>query len=138
MSFLLDTNAVSEWIKPRPDPGLIAWMDSVDEDRTYISVITLAELRYGIERLSESKRRRELEIWVREQLPLRFEGRVLGVDTTVAEMWGRLASRNESAGRPKGIMDTFLAATAAVHQLTIVSRNVEDFPAVNVLNPWSG
>jgi toxin FitB len=138
VSFLLDTNAISEWIKPRPDPGLIAWMDSVDEDRTFISVISLAELRFGIERLSEGKRRRDLEAWLREQVPRRFEGRILGVDAAIAEMWGNLASRNESSGRPKGIMDTFLAATAIVHQLTIVSRNVGDFPAVKVLNPWSG
>jgi len=136
VSFLLDTNAISEWIKPRPDTGLMSWMESVDEDRTFISVISLAELRYGIERLPESKRRRELETWTREQLPLRFESRVIGVDWSIAEMWGKLASKNESAGRSKGIMDTFLAATAAVHQLTIVTRNVDDFPAVKVLNPW--
>jgi predicted nucleic acid-binding protein len=136
--FLLDTNAISEWIKPRPDPGLIAWMASVDEDRTFVSVISLAELRYGIERLPESNRRRNLETWLNERLTLRFEGRILWVDALVAEMWGRLTSRNEFDGRPKGIMDTFLAATAAVHELTIVSRNVEDFPAAKVLNPWSG
>jgi predicted nucleic acid-binding protein len=137
VSFLLDTNTVSEWIKPRPDPGLITWMDSVDEDLTFLSVISLAELHYGVERLRAGKRRRDLERWLWELLPLRFEGRILKVDETIAEMWGRLASRNESVGRPKGIMDTVLAATAAVHQLTVVTRNVDDFPAVKVLNPWS-
>ena len=137
MSFLLDTNAVSEWIKPSPNAGLIAWMDSVDEDRTFISVVSIAELRYGVDRLPESKRRRALERWLQEQLPLRFEDRILGVDAVIAEMWGKLASRNEAAGRPKGIMDTFLAATAVAHQLTVVTRNVDDFPALNVLNPWS-
>ena len=138
MSFLLDTNAISEWTKPRPDPGLLAWMDSVDEDRTFISVISLAELHHGVERLPQGRRRNQLATWLREQLALRFEGRILGVDAVTAEMWGKLASTSESAGRPKGVMDTFLAATAAVHRLTIVSRNVDDFPGVKVLNPWSG
>jgi toxin FitB len=137
MSFLLDTNTISEWIKPRPNSGLIAWMHSVDEDRTFLSVISIAELHYGVERLPEGGRRRELERWLQQLLPLRFEGRILNVDDVIAEMWGKLASRNASAGRPKGIMDTFLAATAAVHQLTIVSRNVGDFPSAEVVNPWS-
>jgi predicted nucleic acid-binding protein len=138
MSFLLDTNAVSEWVKPRPNPGLIGWMESTDEDRVFISVITLAELRYGVERLAAGARRRRLEEWLGHELPLRFEGRILPVDTNVAEAWGKTVSRSESAGHPIGAMDAFLAATAEVHRLTLVTRNVPDFPALKaVLNPWS-
>ena len=77
MSFLLDTNAVSEWMKPRPNPGLIAWLEEVDEDRVFLSVITLAKLRYGIERLTAGKRRKQLEGWLEQELPLRFENRIL-------------------------------------------------------------
>jgi predicted nucleic acid-binding protein len=138
MSFLLDTNAVSEWVKPRPNPGLIGWMESTDEDRVFISVITLAELRYGVERLAAGARRRRLEEWLGHELPLRFEGRILPVDTNVAEAWGKTVSRSEAAGHPIGAMDAFLAATAEVHRLTLVTRNVPDFPALKaVLNPWS-
>jgi hypothetical protein len=138
MSFLLDTNAVSEWVKPRPNPGLIGWMESTDEDRVFISVITLAELRYGVERLGVGARRRRLEEWLGHELLLRFEGRILPVDTNVAEAWGKTVSRSEAAGRPIGAMDAFLAATAEVHRLTLVTRNVSDFPSLKaVLDPWT-
>src|SRR5579872_553435 len=87
MNFLLDTNAVSEWVKPRPNPGLIRWMESVDEDRTFISVISLAEIRYGIERLPAGHRRHRLDEWLRHELPSRFEGRTLPIDDSVADTW---------------------------------------------------
>ncbi|MGB8012721.1 MAG: type II toxin-antitoxin system VapC family toxin [Terriglobales bacterium] len=138
MSFLLDTNAVSEWVKPRPNPGLIGWMESADEDRIFLSVISLAELRYGVERMPAGRRRVRLEQWLRHELPLRFENRILPINDRVAEAWGRTVSHSEAAGRPIGAMDAFLAATAEIHQLTLVTRNVSDFPLLEaVLNPWS-
>ena len=138
MNFLLDTNAVSEWVKPRPNPGLIRWMESADEDRVFLSVISLAELRYGVERMAAGARRNRLEEWLRDELPLRFEGRILLVDNNVADAWGRAVSRSEAVGRPMGVMDTFLAATAEVHRLTLVTRNVSDFPVLKaIVNPWS-
>ncbi len=138
MNFLLDTNAVSEWVKPRPNPGLIGWMESADEDRIFLSVVSLAELRYGVERMAAGRRRGRLEQWLQHELPLRFEGRILPVDTTVAEAWGRTVSRSEAAGRRMGAMDAFLAATAETHQLTLVTRNVSDFPQLRtVFNPWT-
>jgi len=138
MSFLLDTNAVSEWVKPRPNPGLICWMESADEDRIFISVVSLAELRYGVERMSAGRRRSRLEQWLRHELPVRFEGRILPVDTEVAEAWGRTVSRSECAGHPIGVMDAFLAATAETHQLTFITRNVSHFPLLKaILNPWT-
>ena len=138
MTFLLDTNAVSEWVKPRPNAGLMNWMESADEDRTFISVISLAELQYGVERLPAGSRRSRLEQWLRHELPLRFENRILPVEAQVAELWGRMVSRSEAAGRPIGVMDAFLAATAESYQLTLVTRNVSDFPLLKaVLDPWT-
>jgi predicted nucleic acid-binding protein len=138
MSFLLDTSAVSEWVKPWPNPGLIGWMESTDEDRVFITVITLAELRYGVERMAAGSRRSRLEQWLRDELPLRFEGRILPVDVDVAEAWGTTLARSEAAGRPIGAMDAFLAATAEIRRLTLVTRNVSDFPLLKtVLNPWT-
>ena len=138
MNFLLDTNAVSEWVKPRPNPGLIHWIESADEDRVFLSVISLAELRYGVERMPGGARRSRLEQWLRNELPLRFEGRILPVDPNVAEAWGKTVSRSEAMGRPIGVMDAFLAATAEVHRLTLVTRNASDFTTLKtVLNPWS-
>src|ERR1700681_1310479 len=139
MDFLLDTNAVSEWVKPRPNPGLIRWMESADEDRIFLSVISLAELRYGVDRMAAGARRSRLEQWLRDELPLRFEGRILTVNSNVAEAWGRTVSRSESLGRRMSAMDAFLSATAEIYRLTLVTRNVSDFPTLKaVVNPWTG
>jgi len=137
MSFLLDTNAVSEWVKPHPNPGLIRWMESADEDRVFLSVVSLAELRHGVERMAAGRRRSRLERWLQDELPLRFEGRILLVDIKVADAWGKIVSHSEAAGHPIGAMDAFLAATAETHRLTLVTRNVSDFPLLkSTLNPW--
>lgn len=138
MSFLLDTNAVSEWVKPRPNPGLIGWMESADEDRIFLSVVSLAELHHGVERMAAGRRRSRLEQWLQHELPLRFEDRILPVDVDVAEAWGRTVSRGEAVGRPIGAMDAFLAATAEVHELTLVTRNIAHFSLLKpVINPWT-
>lgn len=138
MSFLLDTNVVSEWVKQRPDSGVMAWLDRVDEDRVFISVVTLAEIRYGIDRLAAGRRRERLDAWLRDALPLRFEGRVLAVDEAVADGWGNVVARREAAGRPIGSMDAFIAATANLHGLALVTRDEGDFEAAvdAIVNPW--
>jgi toxin FitB len=138
VSFLLDTNAISEWVKPRPNPGLIGWMEAADEDRIFMSVVSLGELRYGIDRMPAGSRRDRLDGWLRNELPLRFEGRILAIGSQVAEAWGKSVSRHEAAGRPIGVMDAFLVATAEVHDLTLVTRNGTDFPLLKgVINPWT-
>ncbi len=138
MSFLLDTNVVSEWVKPKPDPAVVAWLAEADEDRVFLSVVSLAELRHGIDRLAAGKRRRGLDTWLREELPLRFEGRVLPVDQAIADRWGELVARRDAVGRPIAVMDAFIAATASVHGLTLVTRNTADFQLVvrQIVNPW--
>lgn len=138
MTYLLDTNVISEWTKPRPDAGVLSWLAEVDEDRVFMSVATLAELRHGIERLPVGARRDRLDAWLREELPQRFEGRVLAVNDILADVWGRMMARAEALGRRMGVMDGLLAATAEVHELTLVTRNVADFRAAGtaVLNPW--
>jgi predicted nucleic acid-binding protein len=139
MSFLLDTNVVSEWMKPRPNPGVIAWLAEVDEDRTFLSVITLTELRYGSERMAAGNRRKRLQEWLEEELPLRFEGRILPIDPSVADVCGTVVARSEAVGRRMEVMDAFIAATAEMHRLTVVTRNASDFQPIvrNVLNPWT-
>jgi toxin FitB len=138
VSFLLDTNVVSEWVRPRPDAGVVAWLAQADEDRIFISVVTLAELRHGIERLAAGKRRRRLDEWLKDELPLRFEGRVLAVDAAIADSWGRLTASSEASGRPISVADAFIAATAEVHGLSLVTRNAPDFGATvrAIVNPW--
>jgi len=139
VTFLLDTNVVSEWTKPRPDRGVVSWLAEADEDRVFISVITLAELRYRIERMPAGSRRNRLDIWVTEQLPARFEARALSVDTETADTWGRVMACGRAGGRPVGPMDAFIAATAERHHLSLVTRNVSDFNVLGIrlINPWS-
>lgn len=139
MSFLVDTNVVSEWVRPRPDAGVVGWLAEADEDRVFISIVTLAELRYGIDRMATGQRRRRLDAWLSNELPLRFEGRVLPVDAAIADAWGRLTALREASGRPLAAMDAFIAATVEVHGLTLVTRNVSDFDRTvrAVVNPWA-
>ncbi len=89
MNFLLDTNVVSEWTKPRPNVGVVTWLAEMDEDRVFISVVTLADLRHGIERLPAGARRDRLDAWLSEDLPFRFETRVLPIDARTANTWER-------------------------------------------------
>jgi hypothetical protein len=139
VSFLLDTTVVSEWMKPLPNPGVIRWLAEVDEDRVYLSVMTLAELRCGTERLAQGARRSRLETWLREELPMRFEGRLLIVDATIADTWGCVMNRCSAAGKPISVMDAFFAATAEARDLTLITRNVSDFicSSVSLFNPWA-
>jgi predicted nucleic acid-binding protein len=138
VNFLLDTNVVSEWTKPRPNPGVVTWLAEADEDRVFLSVVTLAELRYGMERMAAGRRRRQLEDWLEQDLLLRFEHRVLAIDPAIADACGKLVARGEATGRPVEAMDAFLAATAEVHHLTLVTRNASDFRPLlkSVVNPW--
>jgi len=138
VSYLLDTNVVSEWTKPRPNPGVIEWLSQVAEDDVFLSVVTFAELRHGIERLPAGRRRRRLDEWLRGELALRFEGRIVLIDGAIADEWGRLVVRQEARGRPIAAIDGLIAATAQVHALTLVTRNAADFQisVKAVLNPW--
>lgn len=138
MSFLLDTNVVSEWIKAQPNAGVVEWLAQVNEDEVFLSVVTFAELRHGIERLAAGARRRRLDEWLRNDLPSRFEGRIIGIDGAIADEWGRLVAHRETRGRPIHAMDALIGATAQVHGLTLVTRNTADFQQSlkSLLDPW--
>jgi len=138
VSFLLDTNVVSEWVKPKPDPHVVAWLAEVDEDRVFLSVVTLAEVRRGVELLPAGRRRERLAAWLADELPARFEGRILGIDERVAAAWGIAMARSQRRGAVLGSMDGFLAATAAAHRLTLATRNVRDFEVAGIplFDPW--
>lgn len=137
MSYLLDANVVSEWVKPEPAPSVVEWLSGVDEEEAFLSVVSLAELRRGVDLLETGRRRQRLEKWLSEDLADRFHGRILAIDILVADAWGRLTARASRAGRTLGTMDGFVAATALAHGLTLVTRNVRDFErlGVDVFNP---
>ena len=136
MSYLLDTNVVSETIRRNPNKAAISWLDRIPGEALFVSVLTLGEIRRGIESLTDKKRREKLRLWLDHELSGWFEGRVLQVDLAVADRWGRLLAE---VGRPVPTIDSLLAATALHYDLRLVTRNAKDFdyPGLEVINPWS-
>jgi len=136
--FLLDTNVISELVKPRPEANVTAWIEGTDESLLYLSVLTFGEIRRGISVLSQSRRRATLEAWLDKDLHARFEGRVLAIDDEVADRWGLLTAVARKSGIVLPVIDGLLAATALEHNLTLVTRDIGQIPTmgVAVFNPW--
>lgn len=137
--FLLDTNVISELIRRRPSASVTGWVEATDETLLYLSVLSLGEIRKGIVSLASASRRMALGAWLEGELAIRFSHRILSFDEGVADRWGRLAARAETAGRRLPVIDGLLAATALHHNLTLVTRNVSDVAStgVPVFNPWA-
>ena len=138
--WLLDTNVVAELRKSRPDRGVKAWSDAQASDRLFLSTITLAEIRYGIERQADPALRATLDTWLDQRLRPWFDGRILPVDEDVILEWRRLVARGRERNITFSQPDLFIAATARVHSLTLCTRNEHDFrdTEVPLFNPWSG
>ena len=138
MSYLLDTNVVSETSKSFVNAGVAKFLAGAEEDELYVSVVSLAELHYGIQRLSQGAKRAKLEQWFGDELLRRFEDRIFLIDGMAAAEWGVIMARGERMGQPISEMDGWIAATASIHGLTVVTRNVADFAAHQgeLLNPW--
>jgi predicted nucleic acid-binding protein len=136
--FLIDTNVLSEFNRRDPEPKVIRWLEAAENESLHTSVLTLGEIRMGIELLPASKKRTRLETWFQNELQDWFEGRILPIDEPVANRWGLLSAQAQSRGRSLPTIDSLLAATALHHSLTMVSRNVDDFlvAGLDVINPW--
>lgn len=136
--FLLDTNAISEPKRSRPDVGLMSWLAAQLPSDLHVSVLTVGELRRGIVRLESGRRRDDLDYWLGD-LVLRHGDRILPVDLDVTERWASLAEANRAAGHVSDMTDELIAATAHVHGLTIVTRNVRHFQhsGCRLLSPWA-
>ena len=136
--YLLDTNCISELVRLKPEPRVMAWMQAAEETLLYLSVLTLGEIRKGVAGLPQSKRRTHLETWLNTELRARFAGKILPIDVAIADRWGLLAATAKRDGKTLSTIDGLLAATALHHNLTVVSRDDSDFEdtRVQVLNPW--
>lgn len=139
MSWLLDTNVVSEHTQKRPNARVLQWLDSIPEAELFVSAITIAELQRGIVLLPDSPKRRFLFSWLHNDVPRRFARRILPVDDTVAFVWGDLVSGQQMKGRSLPVLDSLVAATAMAHKLTLATRNVADMNelGLDLFNPWT-
>ena len=135
MSYLIDTNVISELIKLKPNIHVIDWLNEMPEDHLFISVLTLGEIRKGVELMKVAQKKEKLRIWLEDALPKRFKGRILPVDQFVCETWGKLLAKTS---RSLPAIDSLIAATAIHHRLALVTRNIADFEFSNLdtINPW--
>ncbi len=138
MTYLLDTCVLSELIKKDPNPKVINWVASINENNIYISVLTIGEIHKGVEKIPDGKRRSKLHKWVTYELQGRFQNRILNFDLQVATLWGQLQAHSELKGTPMPAIDGQIAATGVFHNLTVVTRNTSDMAVsdVSLCNPW--
>jgi len=138
MKALLDTCVISELVAKKPSPGVVDFVDALDADDVYLSVITIGEIIKGIEKLPDSPCKAELRGWLQDDLLARFHGKIIPLGTDIIVEWGVLTARLEAQGKPMPAIDSLIAATALANKMTLVTRNVSDFEAagVEILNPW--
>ncbi|MEA3349261.1 MAG: type II toxin-antitoxin system VapC family toxin [Chloroflexota bacterium] len=138
MNYLIDTCVISELVSKQPNPNVVDWVDSLESEQVYLSVITIGEITKGIEKLPESECKRDLQNWLDHDLLPRFHDRILPLDTDVLIQWGSLLARLEAGGTPMPAIDSLIAATVLTHAMTLVTRNVSDFESsgVEMINPW--
>jgi hypothetical protein len=133
--YLIDTNVISELRRREPEPRVVQWFERKPAGLLYMSVLSLGEIRRGVENLQASERQQALRAWLEEDLPAFFAGRLLPIDAAVAHRWGRLQAE---MARPLPAIDSLLAATALEHRLVLITPNLKDLAGLPVLvaNPW--
>ena len=138
MNYLLDTNVISGLVAKQPNQKVVDWIDGRDPETVFLNVVTIGELRKGIEKLPPSKRRDALMDWLTTDVLLRFQGRIAAITIEVMLTWGQLAGQLEQAGRPMAAVDSLIAAIAREGGYTLVTRNEADFQhaGVPIVNPW--
>ncbi len=139
MPYLIDTNVLSETLKPRPEPKVTAWFAEQNPENLFLSSISLGELARGASRVKEPAKRDLLMRWVEDDLVSQFQDRILPFDQDAAILWGRIMGDGDNTGRQKPMADAQIAAVAKRHGLTLVTRNTKDFRGMDValVNPWS-
>jgi len=136
MKYLLDTNIISEMQKSKCNQNVISFMEKIPAEDMFISVISMGELCYGMEKLPPGKKKHELAIWLYTQVSEWFKDRVIALDTDVLLEWGKIRAHSD---RTMPVIDSLIAAAAITHHMTLVTRNVKDFKdieGISLINPW--
>lgn len=139
MAYLIDTNVVSETLKPHPEPLVIEWIGGQIPNDLFLSSVSLGELVRGARRVRDKAKRVRFEAWINRDLAAQFRGRILPFDHRSAVIWGEIMGDGDRTGRPKPMADAQIAAVALAHDLTLVTRNIGDFDGMGLLliNPWA-
>ena len=137
MSYLLDTNVVSETERKRPDSKVLKWLENTDPGNTYLSALTIGEIKKGVSKLATGKRKAHIQNWL-EGVRQQFGGRILPITEQTFLVWGKMMAEFEQRGLVRAALDSFLEATALEHDFILVTRNVRNFQhsSVTILNPW--
>lgn len=136
MNYLIDTNVISELVSMKPNASVIAWFNRIPSEAAFLSVLTVGEIRKGVEKVSDNKRKRNLLIWLEHDLVRMFDERILPISLDVADRWGRLQCQ---VTRTLPAIDSLIAATALHYDMTLITRNIDDFsdcPGLEIINPW--
>lgn len=138
MNFLVDTCVISELVKKEPNLNVVSWIRSCPEEKLFLSSLTVGELQKGVSKLGPSKKKNELQYWINIKLLNRFAGRIIPIDSAVAQKWGQVQAKAEQMGKPMPALDGLIAAAALTHNLTVLTRNVQDMKTsgAEIVNPW--
>ena len=138
MKYLLDTCIISEVVKSQPCKKVISWLNSQDENNLYLSVLTFGEIAKGINKTTDQRRQRKLQLWLDEDLKNRFKNRIINIDLNVSIQWGITQAMAEQKGKPMPVIDGLIAVSGLVNNCVVVSRNISDMQqsSAELFNPW--
>jgi toxin FitB len=138
MKYILDTNVISEAINKQPNQQVMNWLREVDSQELYLSIVTVGEIKKGVEKLPGSRRKETIKEWFENELLFKFDGRILGLDLPIILVWGELVGELEQKGRKLPALDSLIAATVQYYGYTLVTRNEKDFNGIdiNIFNPF--
>ena len=141
MKYLLDTNIISEFVSKKPNQKVLDYVSSLDENDVYLSVITIGEIRFGIEKLDKEKQKKKIKSlsdWLNNDLMQRFDGRVLDIDMKIMLKWGEINAQLQKIGKPMPIMDSLIASSCLAKEFVLITRNEKDFYSfeIEMVNPF--
>jgi toxin FitB len=138
MKYILDTNIISEAINKQPNQQVMSWLRRMDSQELYLSVVTIGEIKKGVEKLPDSPRKETIKDWLENELLIKFDGQILALDLPVILVWGELVGDLEKKGRKLPALDSLIAATVKYYNYTLVTRNEKDFDGIDitVFNPF--